>query len=177
MRIFSQCLKHYLYNFVFFQKSLSDLIIWTDDTLYIPSSSIHWYNFLVNENQFKENLNIPPTADISILKACFDSLPNEIALLIECNGCVSNRVLYLAAVDELTGTWVLRDVSLSASRHGVMNMEVIYSASTSMILWDNDKVYYTYGGNKINGYLKVSGTDQILSAASEGSTIHQIVIG
>ncbi|XP_060098644.1 cation channel sperm-associated auxiliary subunit epsilon-like [Heteronotia binoei] len=155
--------------------TLSDLIIWTNDTVYLHSRD-YWYILLTNVIILKEALKFQPTADISILKACFDSLPNEISLLIECNGCVSTRVLYLAAVDEQTDKWMLRDFSISASTQGAMNMKVLYSASTSMMLWDDDKVYYTYGGNKINGYLKVSGTDVILSAASEGSTIHQIVI-
>ncbi|XP_077200552.1 cation channel sperm-associated auxiliary subunit epsilon-like isoform X2 [Paroedura picta] len=154
---------------------LSDMIIWTSNTVYLQSRS-RWYILLTNVPILKEALKFQPTADISILKACFDSLPNEIALLIECNGCISTRSLFLAAVNEQTDKWVLRDFSLPASGHGDMSMEALYSASSSMILWDQDKIYYTYEEYNINGYLKVSGTDNIFSAASEGSTIHQVVI-
>lgn len=152
------------------------MIIWTRNTVYLHPKN-RWYIFLTNVTILKETLQLKPTADISILKACFDSVPNEIAILIECNGCVSTTVLYLAAVDEWTDQWVLRDFSLSPTIRGVIHMEVSYSSTTTMMLWDDDKVYYTYEGNKINGYLKLSGTDTILSADAEGSTIHQIVIG
>lgn len=165
-------------NFVFLQEGfLSDIIIWTKYSIFTGQDSEHFFQ-IIDMAALKTKLRLPVKATLEIRNICFDSLPNEIAVLIECTECLPTKILYLAAYVEDRGVWVLRDFSLAASSStGPLHMEVLYSASTSMLLWDDDKVYYTYKNNKINGYLKVSGTNTEFSAASEGTTIHQIIIG
>ncbi|XP_062980848.1 cation channel sperm-associated auxiliary subunit epsilon-like [Elgaria multicarinata webbii] len=124
----------------------------------------------------KRILGFEDTADLTIINACYDSVPSEIAILIACTGCSSSRIFYLVGYDEDRGSWFLRDFFLPAPLGVILNMAVLYSASSSMLLWDKDKVYHSYKGNRVNGYIKVADTDKILSAVAEGTTIHQIII-
>lgn len=136
---------------------------------------MHFFH-LVDTITLKNHLALQPNVDIALLNACYDSNAPEISFLIACTGCGSSRMFFLAVYDE-GGWWFLRNFFLPAPAGRTLNMIVENSALTSMLLWDNDKVYYTYKGNQINGYLKISGTDTLLSAASERMTIQQIILG
>nr|XP_020643448.1 uncharacterized protein C1orf101 homolog isoform X4 [Pogona vitticeps] len=154
---------------------LSEVIIWTDDELIIGFPNDQ-YSPLTDTSLLKEQLQLQRATDLLLISACYDSLTAIIAVLIECIGCITTKILLLAAYNEGTTEWNLRDFSLTSSISGDIHMEVITSAVTSMVLWDDDKVFYTYKENKDYGFLQVSGTDKTFSAASEGSTIHQLII-
>lgn len=155
---------------------LSEVIIWTGDEV-ILGYPADQYKPLTDIWLLKEQLRVQRTIDLLIIAACYDSLTAIIAILIECTGCIATTILFLATYNEGTSVWNLRDFSLISFMSGDTHLEVMASALTSMVLWDDDKVFYTYKENKDYGFLQISGTDRIFSAAAEGSTIHQIIIG
>ncbi|XP_062980839.1 cation channel sperm-associated auxiliary subunit epsilon-like [Elgaria multicarinata webbii] len=156
-------------------RTLSEVIIWTEDEVFLSYQNDD-YHTLIDTMLLKEELRLRRTPSLLIINACYDSLTTTIAVLLECTGCMADETLYLAAFNEGTSEWTLRDFSLSSSTNGAVHMEVIPSATTSMVLWNDDKIFYTYKQNKMYGFLQVSGTNRMFSAFDEGSTIHQIII-
>ncbi|XP_053157874.1 cation channel sperm-associated auxiliary subunit epsilon isoform X2 [Hemicordylus capensis] len=154
------------------EHALSELLIWTENEIYQGFSGDE-YKLLENTANLKRHLKLRENIDLKIVAACYDSLSSTILTLLECTRCTTTPVLYLAAYDEERQLWFLRDLSLPPPIN--VQIEVVYSAATSMVIWGDDKIYYSYKGNKVNGYLKVSNTKEF-SAASEGSTIHQIIM-
>ncbi|KAJ7342106.1 hypothetical protein JRQ81_008975 [Phrynocephalus forsythii] len=154
---------------------LSEVIIWTEEELFLGFPADE-YRPLTDIWLLREQLKLQRTTDLLIISACYDSLAAIIAILIECTGCIATTILLLATYNEGTHDWNLRDFSRTSSTTGELHMEVMASALTSMVLWDDDMVYYTYKENKDYGFLQVSDTDKLFSGASEGSSIHQIII-
>ncbi|XP_067411349.1 cation channel sperm-associated auxiliary subunit epsilon [Emydura macquarii macquarii] len=157
------------------RRKLSTVAIWTSSEQYLGYVD-NVFIKITDTTNLKKVLDLPVTASLSIGTVCYDSRPSEVTLLMACVGCSSSRVFYLSAYNEDRDLWVLRDFSLPAPPQGFMLMEFIYSASPSMLLWDKEKVYYSYKNNTINGFLQVSGSHKKLSELSGGSTIHQLVI-
>ncbi|KAL7987525.1 hypothetical protein Chor_006444 [Crotalus horridus] len=169
-------LEHYFHNFVFLQeRKLSEIIIWSEDEVFLgyPENEFHP---LIAVGLLREKLKLQRTVNLLIVSACYDSLSATIAILLECTGCTSKKILYLAAYKEDTAEWILRDFTLGLPTVGAIHMEVILSVLTSMVLWDDDTVFYTYKNHRHYGYLHESGTKNKFSAVSEGSAIHQIII-
>lgn len=156
-------------------EALSEFVIWTEDALYLGRYG-NMFMQLVDRMSLKAALGLPLDADIAFINTCYDSHVSEISFLIACTGCTSSRMFFLAVYDE-NDHWFLRDFFLPAPTGRTLDMIFIKSAVSSMLLWNKDKVYYSYKGNRVNGYVKVSGTGRLLSAASEGTTIQQIIIG
>ncbi|KAJ7342104.1 hypothetical protein JRQ81_008955 [Phrynocephalus forsythii] len=158
---------------------LTVLLVWTERVIYLISAS-HEQLFMVvlvmDVETLKKIFKFRKDVDLTIINACYDSVPSEVSVLVACVGCISTRTFYLAAYNEEKSMWFLRDFSLPAATVKAMDIEVIPSARSAMVLWDDDQVYYTYKANRVNGYMMVAGTDKILSAASDGTTIHQIII-
>ncbi|KAM6461741.1 cation channel sperm-associated auxiliary subunit epsilon [Liasis olivaceus] len=157
------------------ERKLSEIIIWSEDEVFLGYSENNFYP-LTDTTLLRQQLKLKRTANLLIVSACYDSLTTTIAILLECTGCIRTKILYLAAYTEDTAQWILRDFTLGLPTAGAIHMEVILSAITSMVLWDDDTVFYTYKENREYGYLQVSGTKRKFSAASESSTIHQIII-
>ncbi|KAF7253284.1 Cation channel sperm-associated protein subunit epsilon, partial [Varanus komodoensis] len=158
---------------------LSDLLFWTEKEIYyqFPSSDTEDLTYMFMDTELlKRVMGFSDSANLIIINACYDSVPSEISILIACTGCSSSRKFYLVAYDEDSSVWLLRDFSLPAPPGAFFHMGVLYSAVSSMLLWDKDKVYYSYNKNKVNGYITVSDTHEILSASSERTTIHQVII-
>ncbi|XP_060098518.1 cation channel sperm-associated auxiliary subunit epsilon-like [Heteronotia binoei] len=153
---------------------LSEFIIWTEDTIFLGRHGNLFFQ-IADTIILKNLLGLQSNADIALINACYDSRVPEISILIACTGCSSSRMFFLAVYDE-DGLWFLKNFYLPAPTGRTLDMIVVNSAVSSMLLWDNDKVYYSYKGNRVNGYIKVSGSDSLLSAASEGTTIQQIII-
>ncbi|XP_061482096.1 cation channel sperm-associated auxiliary subunit epsilon [Rhineura floridana] len=161
-----------------FRIILSESLIWTKSNVYVQyaTENVTELMLLVMETgTLKKLIGFSDGVDVTVITACYASVPSEISVLLACVGCSSTRTLYLVGHSEVEGHWFLRDFSLPAPTTGVMYMEVLFSATPTMLLWYSDKVFYSYKGNKVNGYVKISGTDTILSAASEGTEIHQVI--
>lgn len=170
-------MEHYFHNFVFLQeRKLSEIILWSQDKIFLgyPENEFHP---LIAVGLLREKLKLPRTVRLLIVSACYDSLVASIAILIECTGCLSKSILYLVIYEEDTDEWILKDFTLGLPTVGTIHMEVILSAKTSMVLWDDDTVFYTYKEHKQYGYFQDSDTKRKFSAVSKGSVIHQIVIG
>ncbi|KAH1172575.1 hypothetical protein KIL84_016414 [Mauremys mutica] len=157
-------------------RKLSTVAIWTPTEQYLGYDG-NVFIKITDTTTLKKVLDLPVTASLSIGTVCYDSRPSEVSLLMACVGCSSSRVFYLSAYNEDRDLWVLRDFSLNAPPQGFMLMEFVYSASPSMLLWNKEMVYYSYKNNTINGFVMVIGLNQKLSEVSQGSTIHQLVIG
>ncbi|XP_042312552.1 cation channel sperm-associated protein subunit epsilon [Sceloporus undulatus] len=156
-------------------KQLSELLIWTDEEI-VRGLLDYDFHLLADTGVIKESLNLRRDLDLVIVSACYDSLITLIAILIQCTGCLGTDILYLVTYNEALELWSLGDFVLDPPKTGVMFMEVLSSAKKSMVLWDNDKIFYTYKDNKDYGFLNMSGTSTPFSAAAEGSAIHQIII-
>lgn len=170
-------MEYYFHNFVFFQeRKLSEIIIWSEEEIFLGYSENEFHP-LIAVRLLREKLKLQRTVNLLIVSACYDSLTASIAILLECTGCISKKILYMAAYNEDTVEWTLRDFILDLPTVGAIHMEVILSALTSMVLWDDDTIFYTYKEHRHYGYLHVSGTKTKFSAVSEGSAIHQIIIG
>lgn len=170
-------MEHYFHNFVFLQeRKLSEIIIWSEDEVFLGYRG-NEFHLLIDVGLLREKLKLQRTVNLLIVSICYDSLTASIAILLECTGCASKKILYIAAYEEDTAEWILRDFTLGLPTVGAIHMEVIISALTSMVLWDDDTVFYTYKEHKHYGYLHESGTKKKFSAVSEGSAIHQIIIG
>ncbi|XP_039225056.1 cation channel sperm-associated protein subunit epsilon isoform X2 [Crotalus tigris] len=157
------------------ERKLSEIIIWSEDEVFLgyPENEFHP---LIAVGLLREKLKLQRTVNLLIVSACYDSLSATIAILLECTGCTSKKILYLAAYKEDTAEWILRDFTLGLPTVGAIHMEVTLSVLTSMVLWDDDTVFYTYKNHRHYGYLHESGTKNKFSAVSEGSAIHQIII-
>ncbi|XP_058026951.1 cation channel sperm-associated auxiliary subunit epsilon [Ahaetulla prasina] len=169
-------LEHYFHNFVFLQeRKLSEIILWSQQEIFLgyPDNEFHP---LIAVGLLREKLKLQRTVTLLIVSACYDSLIASIAILIECTGCISKNVLYLVTYKEDTDKWILTDFILDLPTVGTIQMEVILSALTSMVLWDNDVIFYTYKEHKQYGYLQDYDTKSKFSAVSKGSTIHQVII-
>nr|XP_042702389.1 cation channel sperm-associated protein subunit epsilon [Chrysemys picta bellii] len=156
-------------------RKLSTVAIWTPSEQYLGYDG-NVFIKITDTTKLKRVLDLPMAASLSIGTVCYDSRPSEVSLLMACVGCSSSRVFYLSAYNEDRDLWVLRDFSLNAPPQGFMQMEFVYSASPSMLMWNKEKIYYSYKNNTINGFVIVSGLNQTLSEVSRGSTIHQLVI-
>lgn len=152
------------------------MLIWTAEKIFhgFPGEE---YVLLENTTNLKQRLKLHDAVDLTILTVSYDSLASMIIMLIECTGCISTPELYLASYDEETLQWSLRDFSRSPLASGDIRLEILTSAKTSLVLWDDDTVYYTYQGTRNHGYLKLAGVDQMFSAANHSSSIHQIIVG
>ncbi|XP_048361034.1 cation channel sperm-associated auxiliary subunit epsilon-like [Sphaerodactylus townsendi] len=153
---------------------LSEFIMWTEDAIFLGRDGNLFFR-IVDTVMLKNLLGLRSNVDIEVINACYDSRISEIAFLIACSGCSSYWMFLLAVFDE-DGQWFLRDFFRPAPIGGTLDMIVVNSAVSSMLLWDNDNVYYSYKENRVNGYVKVSGTDRVLSATSERTTIQQIIV-
>ncbi|XP_053878833.1 cation channel sperm-associated auxiliary subunit epsilon [Malaclemys terrapin pileata] len=154
-------------------RKLSTVAIWTPSEQYLGYDG-NVFIKITDTTKLKRVLDLPMAASLSIGTVCYDSRPSEVSLLMACVGCSSSRVFYLSAYNEDRDLWVLRDFSLNAPPQGFMLMEFVYSASPSMLMWNKEKIYYSYKNNTINGFVIVSGFNQTLLEVSRGSTIHQL---
>ncbi|XP_070590170.1 cation channel sperm-associated auxiliary subunit epsilon-like [Erythrolamprus reginae] len=157
------------------ENELSGIIIWSQDKVFLgyPGNKFHQ---LITVGLLKEKLKLQRTANLSVVYACYDSLIASIAILIECTGCLRKKILHLVIYKEDTQLWILKEFSLDLPAFGSMHMEVMPSALTSMILWDDDNIYYTYYDHKYYGYLQDFQTKVKFSAKSRRTKIHQIAI-
>uniref|UniRef100_A0A8C6V8T0 Catsper channel auxiliary subunit epsilon n=1 Tax=Naja naja TaxID=35670 RepID=A0A8C6V8T0_NAJNA len=162
-------------TYPFSEGELSEIILWSQDEIFLGYLDNKFHS-LITASLLREKLKLPRTVDLLIVKACFDSLSASIAILLECTGCISKKILYLATYKEDTAEWNLKDFTLDLPTVGDINMEVILSALTSMVLWDDDTVFYTYKQHTQYGYFQDAVTKSKFSAVSKGSTIHQILI-
>ncbi|XP_077200601.1 cation channel sperm-associated auxiliary subunit epsilon-like [Paroedura picta] len=153
---------------------LSEFIIWTEDAIFLGRYGRVFFQ-IVDRISLKNLLGLKPNADVAFINTCYDSIVSEISFLIACTGCTSSEIFLLAEYDE-EGLWFLKDFFLPAPTNRTLDIIVVHSAVSYMLLWDKNKIYYTYKENRVNGYVKVFGTDRLLSAASEGTTIQQIII-
>uniref|UniRef100_A0A2D4PVC0 Uncharacterized protein n=2 Tax=Micrurus surinamensis TaxID=129470 RepID=A0A2D4PVC0_MICSU len=171
IEIATWCSEAYPYS----EGKLSEIILWSQDEIFLgyPDSKFH---SLITARLLREKLKLPRTVNLLIVNACFDSLSASIAILLECTGCISKKILYLATYKEDTAEWKLKDFTLGLPTVGAIHMEVILSALTSMVLWDDDTVFYTYKHHTQYGYFQDAVTKSKFSAVSKGSTIHQIII-
>ncbi|XP_032071933.1 cation channel sperm-associated protein subunit epsilon [Thamnophis elegans] len=156
-------------------RKLSEIILWSQDKVFLgyPENEFH---LLITVQLLREKLKLKRTVNLLIVGACYDSLIASVLILIECTGCISTKVLYMACYKEDTDKWILKDFTLDTPAVGTIHMEVILSGVTSLVLWDDDTIFYTYKEHKQHGYLLDSETKSKFSAASKGSKIHQIVI-
>ncbi|XP_070788632.1 cation channel sperm-associated auxiliary subunit epsilon [Pituophis catenifer annectens] len=157
------------------ERKLSEIILWSQTEIFLgyPENEFHP---LIDVRLLREKLKLQSTVSLLIVSACYDSLVASIAILIECTGCISKNILYLVIYKEDTAEWILKDFILGLPTVGTIHMEVIFSALTSMVLWDDDTIFYTYKDHKQFGYLQEADTKSKFSAVSKGSIIHQVII-
>ncbi|KAM3851067.1 cation channel sperm-associated auxiliary subunit epsilon [Vipera latastei] len=137
------------------ERKLSEIIIWSEEEIFLGYSENEFHP-LIAVRLLREKLKLQRTVNLLIVSACYDSLTASIAILLECTGCMSKKILYMAAYNEDTVEWTLRDFILDLPTVGAIHMEVILSALTSMVLWDDDTIFYTYKEHRHYGYLHVS---------------------
>ncbi|XP_033001328.1 cation channel sperm-associated protein subunit epsilon [Lacerta agilis] len=162
------------------ESDLSDAVLWTKTELFLqyPSRNITDMFLLVMEvDVLRSVIGFKDHVTLAVISACYDSIPSEISVLLACTGCSTSTQLYVAGYNEDDAHWFLRDFSLPAPTSDPMHMEVVFAASSSMLLWYSDKIFYSYKGSKVTGYIKEADTGAELSATALGTVIHQVVIG
>ncbi|XP_028579976.2 cation channel sperm-associated auxiliary subunit epsilon isoform X4 [Podarcis muralis] len=172
------CLRNYPVQVL--ESDLSEAILWTKTEIFLmyPSRNITDMFALVMEVDVLKSLTgFKDHVTLAVISACYDSIPSEISVLLACTGCKTSTQLYVAGFNEDEGHWFLRDLSLPAPTSDPLHMEVVFGASSSMLLWYSDKIIYSYKGSKFTGYIKDTETGAELSATALGTVIHQVVIG
>ncbi|XP_060129258.1 cation channel sperm-associated auxiliary subunit epsilon [Zootoca vivipara] len=162
------------------ESNLSDALLWTQREIFLlyPSRKITDMFILIMEvDVLRSVIGFEDHVNLAVITACYDSIPSEISVLLACTGCKTSTQLYVVGYNEDDPHWFLRDFSLPAPTSDPMHMKAVFAASSSMLLWYSDKIFYSYKGSKVTGYIKEADTGAELSARALGTVIHQVVIG
>ncbi|XP_043916125.1 cation channel sperm-associated protein subunit epsilon [Protopterus annectens] len=160
-------------------KKFTVIAVWTTHELYLGNASGTSFSKIANSTKFLNILKLPIQSTVNILTVSSGSRPPEIGVLLKvCNTCdFTDKRLWLLIFDEETDKWSVN--SLFARTHsnllpkGPFTMEFFQSALPSLLLGNNETIFYSLGNNTQRGKLLLPGTNNFVNA-SGGSIIHQI---
>ncbi|XP_028903076.2 cation channel sperm-associated protein subunit epsilon isoform X2 [Ornithorhynchus anatinus] len=152
---------------------LSTVVLWSIDTVYLGYPG-NIFIKLTTVKELKEILNLPSDSTVTISKVVYTSHPSDMSFLLNfCTTCGVTKSLFLATYWEDKRKWLLQDFSWDVPEQKVISLLFLYSALPSLILWDDQTVYYSYQNHLIKGFLQMFWDNKRLS---EGDYISQVFL-
>ncbi|KAK1170573.1 cation channel sperm-associated protein subunit epsilon-like [Acipenser oxyrinchus oxyrinchus] len=133
--------------------------------------------------QVGEAQNIPASGvqGLQSRTSCSTNNYPKLGVLVEaCYVCDStDKRLFLIIYNEETDTWIQSAFLAKLKPHSVpqgpFKMKFILSAWPSLLLWNDELMFYSYKNNSEYGNLHMSGSSN-LTLLSGGSRIHQVIL-
>ncbi|XP_041109770.1 cation channel sperm-associated protein subunit epsilon-like [Polyodon spathula] len=169
-------------NYPIINVEFSKVAVWTANELYLGNDK-NKTKFVKKADLalFTKILRLPSNYSITITAVAYGSRPPELGVLVEaCYVCDStDKRLFLIIFNEETNTWIQSAFLAKLKPHSVpqgpFKMKFILSAWPSLLLWNDELIFYSYKNNSEYGNLHVSGASN-LRLLSGGSRIHQVVL-
>ncbi|XP_068925257.1 cation channel sperm-associated auxiliary subunit epsilon [Petaurus breviceps papuanus] len=154
---------------------LSQMVVWSANEVVLGYSK-NKFQLLTTLPELMGFLNRDETSmdSFSIHLVTYTSDPTGIAVMIAQNENSLLDNLYLVFYDENKYLWSLQDFSIQFTHGKNLDALFMYSALPNFVIWDDSRVYYSYGNYTKNGYMRVNEEEQL--TMQHNSTINQVFI-
>ncbi|ERE73547.1 transmembrane protein [Cricetulus griseus] len=168
------CQMRYLFKS---EKRKSILAIWTKSEFYLGFSAFRFMK-VIDSSMLKAALKLSPAATVVIESVEYTWHPLELALVVYyCAPCTTTKSVRMLLYNEDSGNWAFQDFQLALPVDSNLVPYFLYSALPDLILWDAHTVYYYYKNFTITGIIRTETGERNLSKLSQGSKIHNVIIG
>ncbi|XP_056672038.1 cation channel sperm-associated auxiliary subunit epsilon isoform X1 [Monodelphis domestica] len=156
---------------------LSQMVMWTKSEVYVLYSHLK-FNLLATAEDLLKRMRLSPSMESSmtVKYVTYTSDPTGIAILIAMYFGNKNDSLYLVSYNEDSYEWILEDFEMFVPHNRRVSVLFMFSALPNFVIWDDYSVYYSYRNHSKTGFLETKDGLHNLSAATMGSTIHQVFI-
>ncbi|EGW00806.1 Uncharacterized protein C1orf101 [Cricetulus griseus] len=159
------------------EKRKSILAIWTKSEFYLGFSAFRFMK-VIDSSMLKAALKLSPAATVVIESVEYTWHPLELALVVYyCAPCTTTKSVRMLLYNEDSGNWAFQDFQLALPVDSNLVPYFLYSALPDLILWDAHTVYYYYKNFTITGIIRTETGERNLSKLSQGSKIHNVIIG
>nr|XP_014342507.1 PREDICTED: uncharacterized protein C1orf101-like [Latimeria chalumnae] len=164
------------------KKLLSQVALWTKTELYLGDNAGDFYTLQATSQSLLKTLNLPRSSHLTIVEVSFGSRMPDVCLLLEvCSVCRGQDrrlmvVIYNEELDEWTLSSFLSTFPSKAMPVGPFGLLFILSARPSFLMWNENELYYSFKNDSIFGKYTTYDSKS-LKGASQGSSIHQVIIG
>ncbi|KAL1764262.1 cation channel sperm-associated subunit epsilon, partial [Sigmodon hispidus] len=158
------------------EKKKSLMALWTRSELYLGYSAFR-FRKIIDSSRLKATLKLKPTDSLVIQSVEYTWHPLELALILYfCSLCIGTKHIRLLLFNEDSRMWTLQEFELEVPMNSNLASHFLYSALPDLILWDAQRVYYSYRNFTVNGIIDIKKIDTSPPWYASHSKIHNVIV-